>query len=166
MKDLKSPQRDPEAAFVRKAKAQRRVGVSAKCKCGETRPEALIRKSQQVICHECMRKQEGKTTMDNDHPAGKANNPTVLAVPVNDHRADLNLAQLDWPQPTLENPEGCPLLAGAGCIRGFIDRVSYLLKKLIMWIPEMLEQLSAFLKRKLGPKWWVGTELEKFAPKK
>ena len=103
--------------------------------------------------------------MDDDHPAGRANSRTVLAVPVNDHRAELNVAQYDWPNETLQNPEGCPLLAGAGCIRGFVDRIIYLLKKLVLWIPEMLEQLSAFLKQKLGPKWWVGTELEKYSPK-
>jgi len=165
MKDIKLPKRDPEAAYVRHAIAQRRVGMGAKCACGEARPEALIPNSKPTMCHECQRKQERKTIMDDDHPAGRANSRTVLAVPVNDHRAELTVAQHDWPKETLENPEGDPLLAGAGCIRGSIDRIIYLLKKLVLWIPEMLEQLSAFLKQKLGPKWWVGTELEKYAPK-
>ena len=80
-------------------------------------------------------------------------------------RAELNVAQHDWPKETLENKERNPVLAAAGCVRGFVDRVIYLLKKLLLWIPEMLEALNKFLCQKLGPKWWVGTELEQFVPK-
>jgi hypothetical protein len=29
----------------------------------------------------------------------------------------------------------------------------------------MLEALDAFLTERLGPEWWVGTEMEPFAPK-
>jgi hypothetical protein len=29
----------------------------------------------------------------------------------------------------------------------------------------MLEILDEFLEKRLGPKWWVGTEMEPFAPK-
>jgi hypothetical protein len=31
---------------------------------------------------------------------------------------------------------------------------------------EMLEALDAFLKKRLGPEWWVGTEMERFAPRR
>jgi len=62
--DPKLPERDPGAARVRKAKARRRVGVGARCACGEVRPEALIAKSNPIICAACDRKKKGMTTMD------------------------------------------------------------------------------------------------------
>ena len=87
-------------------------------------------------------------------------------MPVNDHRAELSVAQYDWPKLTRENPDGCFLLAGAGCIRGFTDTVVYLIRTSLLWIAEMLESLSAFLVEKMGAKWWIGTPLEQFAPKR
>jgi hypothetical protein len=104
--------------------------------------------------------------MDNHHFAGEANNPLTVPTPVNDHRAELNVAQYDWPKETRENPDGCPLLAAAGCIRGFVDWVVYIIDKGLLWIAEMAEALSKFLTDKLGPKWWVGTILERFAPER
>jgi hypothetical protein len=50
---IKLPERKPEAAYARRAIARRRVGPNAKCACGETGPEALIRANKGVICHEC-----------------------------------------------------------------------------------------------------------------
>jgi hypothetical protein len=160
----KLPQRDPEAAWVRKVVAERSVGVNARCACGENRPKALIKGSKPIMCHECKRKKEGKITMDNHHFAGKANSPITIQVPANDHCAELNVAQYDWPKQALENPDGSPLLAAAGCIRGFIDYILYLIEKGLRWIADMLEAADAFLGKQLGSKWWVGTELEKFAP--
>jgi len=77
----------------------------------------------------------------------------------------LSVAQYDWPKKTRENPDGSPFLAAAACIRGFIDYVYYLIVKGIVRIPEMLEAADALLALQLGPKWWVGTDLERFAPK-
>jgi len=161
----KLPQRDPEGAWVRKATAQRRVGIDAMCACGENRPEALIRRTNTIICHECVRKRKGQTTVDEHHFAAEANSPIKVPTPVNDHRAELSVAQYDWPKKTRENPDGSPFLAAAGCIRGFIDYVHYLIVKGMIRIPEMLEAADALLALQLGPKWWVGTDLEKFAPK-
>lgn len=160
------PLRDPGAAHVRKAKAARRAGMGAQCACGESRPEALIANTNPTICAACDREKKGKITVDNHHPFGKANNPTTIEVPVNDHRAELSPAQHDWPKETLENPEGSPLLSAAAGVRGFIDTLFYLIKKGLSWIAEALEWLHAFLRAKLGPKWWVGTPLEQFAPKR
>jgi hypothetical protein len=97
--------------------------------------------------------------------AGKANDRTTIPVPVNDHRTELSPAQYDWSKATLENPEGSPLLASAACIRGFVDTVIYLIKALLLPKAEMLEVLDAYLKSKLGPKWWENTPLERFVPK-
>jgi len=104
--------------------------------------------------------------MDKHHFAGRANNPATIPVPVNDHRARLSVAQSDWPKPTLINAQGSPLLAAAGCIRGFIDTVLYLIEEGLLWIADMLEKLDEFLRKELGPQWWQGTEINDFAPKK
>jgi len=160
----KLPQRDPSAAYVRKAIAARRVG-DRKCACGESRSEALIPGSDPIMCHECWRKQEGKTVMDDHHPAGDANDPTTIPTPVNDHRAELNVAQYDWPKPTLENTDASPLLARAACIRGYLDTNEYLAERLLLPGAEVYELLDELLREKFGEKWWTNTELEKFVPK-
>jgi len=164
MSDIELPPRDPVDVYVRKAAAARRTGVGKQCACGEARPEALVKNSNPTICAACTRKKRGHTTMDDHHIAAEANNPLTVPVPVNDHRAELSVAQYDWPKETRENPDGCPLLAAAGCIRGFVDWVIYIIKKGLLWTAEMLEALSKFLADKLGLKWWVGTPLERFAP--
>ncbi len=162
----KLPLRNPVAAYGRKAIAERRVGNNSQCACGENRPEALIPQSKPTICAACKRIANGQSTWDRHHPAGKANNPATIPVPVNDHRTWLSVAQHDWPKETRENPDGSPLLAAAASIRGYMDTDSYLIEKLLLRNPEMLERLDAFLVKELGPKWWVSTELEQFAPKR
>jgi hypothetical protein len=117
-----------------------------------------------MICAACKRKKEEKTTVDNHHVAGKANSPVTMPVPVNDHRADLSASQQDWPKETLQNPDGSPLLVAAAHIRGFVDYLVYLAKKFLHWSAEMLEELDKFLRQRLGPQWWRGTPLERFAP--
>ena len=159
----KSPQRDPEAAYVRKVIAARRIGCR-KCACGEGRPEALIRDSNPMICVACQRKQRGHTTFDLHHPAADANSPTKTPIWVSDHVAVLNVLQHDWPKTTLENPDRSPLLAAAGRNRGYIETNAYLVDVLLRQNTEVLEVLDAYLVKRLGEKWWVDTELEKFAP--
>lgn len=135
--------------------AARRVGVNAKCDCGEARPEALIARSVHVICTECQRKMERKSTLDRHHFAGKPNSPITIDVPANDHRADLSVAQMDWPKRTRENPDNSPLLSAAASIRGFIDTMIYLINKGLEWIAAMLEKADAVLTETLGPNWWA-----------
>lgn len=162
----KPPRRDPSSAHRRKVVAARRVGVGARCACGEDRPEALIAGSNPPICAACERAANGLTTDDGHHYAGRANNPARVLIPVNDHRAVLTVAQAEWPKSTLTNAEGSPLLAGAACLRGFIDTILYLIEKGPLWVAEMLEKLDQLLNRKLGSRWWVNTEIQQFAPKK
>lgn len=164
MKNKHLPENDPISAFQRNAVAARRAGEGAHCNCGENRARALDTGSSPRICAACKRKKEGKTIFDNHHIAGEANNPATAPVFVNDHRAYLNAAQYDWPKTTLENPEGCPLLAAAGCIRGVIDYLHYLIDRFLRWIPELLESLSAFLRDMGGLNWWAGTPIAAFVP--
>jgi hypothetical protein len=161
----KLPLRNPEAAWLRKTTASRRVGVNATCACGETRPEALIRTSKPTICHECRRKEEGKSVVDNHHVFGQSNSPVTVPTPVNDHRAEVSVAQYDWPKKTLENPEGSPFLAAAGVVRGFINYIHYLIEKGLAWVVLLLEAADELFTVVIGQKYWVGTTLEKFAPK-
>jgi len=160
----KLPIRDPIAAHQRKAVAARRFGENAQCACGESRPEALIAGSSPTICAACGRKKRGKTSLDKHHVASRANSPITIPVPVNDHRARLSVDQYDWPKQTRTNPDGSPILATAASLRGYSDTTVHLMETLLN--PEMLEALEALLTEKLGPKWWIGTPLEKYAPKR
>jgi len=156
------PVPSPRAAAIRrKAIAARRAGEKV-CACGENRPEALIKYRDPAICMECDREQRGVSTVDIHHVAGKANSPVTMPVLANDHQAVLNVAQYEWPQKTLENPDGSPLLALAARARGYMDTDDYLKKKLLSPNPELLELLDAFLTEKFGPQWWRNTELERF----
>lgn len=157
---MKQSPPDPIRKFQRKAVAVRRAGKNAHCACGETRVEALVAGGS--LCAACTRTTKGQTTLDDHHVAGRRNSRVTVPVPVNDHRAVLSEAQYDWPKATLENPAGCPLLLAAGCIRGFIDTAFYLIDRLLRWIAEMLELLSAVLVERLGPEWWFDTLLAQF----
>jgi hypothetical protein len=163
---IKGKARDPIGTYQRKESAARRVGEDQRCACGEDRPEALIAGSDPMMCAACDRKRYGESPFDDHHVAGKSNNPTTTRIPVNDHRAEISPKQYEWPPETLENKHGSPLLAAAGCIRGCIDTIVYLLQKLLLWIAEMLELLDKILAEKLGPKWWIGTEVERFKAKR
>lgn len=161
----KIPQRDPISAHRRKSAAARRVGQNAQCTyCSETRPEALNAKSRPIACEQCQREKRGKTTMDQHHVAGKANSPITTSIPANDHHAQLNVAQQDWPKKTLENRDGCPLLRAAACLRGFVDTVVYYFEIFVLWVAEMLELLSDYLIEAWGHRWWLNTEFARFAP--
>jgi hypothetical protein len=160
----KIPVRDPIAAHQRKAVVARRFGKDAQCACGESRPEALLSGRNPAICAACDRKKHNKRTLDDHHVAGEANSPITIPVPVNDHRAHLSVEQYNWPRQTLENPNGSPLLAAAASLRGYSDTTIYLLEMLLH--PEMLEALDALLNEQLGPKWWIGTPMEKYASKR
>jgi hypothetical protein len=160
------PPLDPIKAYQREATAARRVGEDAKCEtCGETRTGALNSTQRPLKCEECQRKTEGRTTMDAHHIAGKANSPITTSIPANDHRAELTVAQHNWPRETLENPDGDPLLRCAASIRGFMDTLRYFMKVFLLPAAELLECLSAILKAMLGRKWWLKTELKRFTKK-
>lgn len=103
--------------------------------------------------------------MDRHHPAGRANHPLTVSVPVNDHRAELTEAQYRWPTTTLENPDGDPLLRASACIRGFVETVVYQMKEMLLWIADLLEQLSAHLVQLWGRRWWRKTDFAEFARK-
>lgn len=154
----KHPSSDPIRTAKRKSVAERRVGIGVACACGEKRPKALIARSNPMICEECNRRKQDRTIYDDHHVAGKANHPFTIPVLANDHRAVLSEAQYDWPKATRENPNGSPLLSVAGRIRGFCDMILYLVKELLLSIPEFLENLDASLISRFGPALWSSLE--------
>jgi len=144
--------RNPRAAYRRQALAERRCGIGAKCKCGESRPLALIPGSVPTICAGCDRRKRGRRKSDDHHIVGKANGPLTMRMPVNDHRGFLSREQSEWPRKTLENPDGNPLLTKAAFIRGYIDTSAYLHQQLLLPAAEILEFLETTESRKLGKK--------------
>lgn len=158
MMSRRLPKRDPLGACQREAIAERRVGFDAQCACGESRPFALIANTEPRICAECECRNEGRTTKEKHHVAGKQNSPIRIMIPINDHRARLSEDQRDWPKDTLRNPDHSPLLTAAACIRGFIDTVIYLAEELLLWVAERLEAANEYLISRLGPRWWTNIE--------
>lgn len=157
---------DPLAAARRNSAETRRLGIGRECAlCGENRAAALISQSNPLICAECQRLKDGRSTRDDHHVAGKANYPLTIPVPANDHRAILSKDQYDWPRKTRENPDRSPLLQAAACIRGFYDTLVYLTEKMLLWIAELLEKVDAFLEAHFGRKWWTQKEFREFVPR-
>lgn len=169
---MKGRQRDPIARGARKAAAARRAAGRACTSChhlrpgrpAEDRPEALVTDREPIICYECMMIKAGRPPFEPDHTAGRHNSDLTLLVPANDHRAILSQNQYDWPKETLRNPEASPLLAAAAALRGFSNIVTYLLDKLIIAAALLLEALDIYLFEELGPKWWLGTTIERWKP--
>jgi hypothetical protein len=159
------PSHNLRAEHCRKVLAARRIGVNAKCSCGETHPEALTRKNGKVMCASCVRKARGHSDTDHHHVFGQANSDFIMLIPVNDHRVDLSGPQNAWPPNTLQNPERSPLLARAAFIRGFADIHAYLIGRFLLPSAEILELLDTELKKKLGKKWWKRTKLNGLEPK-
>jgi len=127
---------------------------------------ALIPGSKPTICASCQRVKLGRSTLDNHHPAGEANDPTTIPIPVNDHRAILSAQQYEWPPETWKNTSGSPLLASAACVRGYCETDTYLAASLLLPKAEMLEALEVFLVEQFGSEWWIGTDMERFVPKR
>jgi len=158
--------RDPIGYELRRSRAQRRVGFGAECSwCGEDRPEALIAGSSPLICAECRREADEQPVMDLHHVSGRANDSLTIPVPVNDHRAELSTAMMDWPKETRENPDGSHLLAIAGRIRGFCDIHIYLIESLLLPSAELLEHLHALFAKRLGRKYWTKPVSQRYRAK-
>lgn len=163
-KRTRTTEAKPTDRFARRAHARRRVGIGARCRCGERRAATLVTKSNPKICQKCQRAAQQKSTLDDHHVAGESNDPTTVKIPTNDHVAELTDRQRDWPEQTLRNPDRDPLLKGAACIRGVRDTIVYLVDGVILWIAHMLEAASAWLTDTLGRRYWYLTPLEAFAP--
>ncbi len=150
-------ERDPIGAWLRSSRAQRRVGRSAACACGESRPFALISGRSPPICFRCERLAHGREPYELNHVFGKANSPLTIRYPVNDHRAVFNVKQLDWTPETLENVSGDPLLEGMARFHGLDDNVVHMLADCIEFLPKM-ERVRELLVTVYGQNWLPALE--------
>jgi hypothetical protein len=106
-----------------------------------------------LSCYECQAKRQGRTLIEQHHPAGRNNDEFTVPIPANDHRI-LSDRQIDWPLDTLRNPNASPLRAAAATLRGWLDILAELIKRILGWVPEFLEDLDDFLLERLGSGWW------------
>jgi|HubBroStandDraft_4_1064222.scaffolds.fasta_scaffold00010_76 hypothetical protein len=144
---------DPIKSGARKAKTRRRVGVNATCtQCAEKRAEQLVRRSRPKLCLRCYARKHGTKETEGHHLGAEANSPVIVEVPITDHRT-LTEAQYEWPPKTWRNPDGSPLLAIAGTLRGIADFISDLIVAFINHLAEAAEDIDAWLRDKYGL-WW------------
>jgi hypothetical protein len=109
--------------------------------------------------------EDGHKTIDNHHPAGQNNNPNTVPIPVNDHRAELNEAQMDWSRLVRENPDRDPLVSVVAGLRGAADTIAYLVKWFIVTAADMLECFAEHMRQQHGSQWWRGTPFERHVPR-
>jgi hypothetical protein len=154
---------DPIKAGVRKAKTKRRVGAGAFCvDCGESHADMLVQHSRPKRCVTCHPLKVRRKKSDGHHLGAKANSPLTVEIPVKDHRTVTD-AQLDWPPQTLQNPDGSPVLAIAGCLRGIADFIADIITAFIRRLATATEEIDAVLREKYGL-WWKGTKLDGWQP--
>lgn len=143
---------DPER---RREAAYERLGTrTPRCRsCNEADPFVLTGTHPDIVCYQCQAVRDGKKPTEDHHLGGRHNYPFTVPIPANDHRR-LNDMQNDWPAQTLKNPEGSPLVSIAGLLRGWIDFLVLMVRKLTK-VPAALEDLNIRLTAYIGPAWWL-----------
>jgi hypothetical protein len=122
----------------------------------------LVKSSRPKRCLKCDAIKKGRKTTESHHIGAKANSPIIVEVPITDHRK-LSDAQNEWPPKTLQNPDGSPLLALAGSLRGIADFISDLITAFITHLAEAAEKIDAWLCQKHGL-WWKDGPLDGWQP--
>ncbi len=151
-------------SIVRQERKRRSLGDCNRCEsCGEIDPRCLSRVDGEARCYACQQEQAGKSAVENHHIAGQHNSPETVPVPANDHRV-LSDRQINWPDKTLRNPEGSPLLMAAAVIRGWLDVLRLIIERTAGWIPAFLEQVDAWLSEHLGHGYWKLPGFPKYRP--
>jgi len=154
---------DPIKSGARRAKAQRQVGRDAVCtQCGEKRSNMLVRRSRPRLCLRCYAVKHRKKDTDGHHLGAEANSPITVEVPIKDHRI-VTEAQYEWPPGTQQNPDGSPLIALAGCLRGIADFIGELITAFINRLAETAEDIDAWLRQQHGL-WWKGGPYDGWQP--
>src|SRR5690348_15527986 len=138
---------EPTDRDMRREAAYRRLGSrTPKCaQCEERDPIALTGSTPDILCYEHRRLAQGRSPDEDNPPAGAANSPLLIRLPGNDHRRLSDLQQ-DWPEGTLRNPDGSPLLKIAAMLRAWIDYLHQMLERGLGRIPPALEALDALLR--------------------
>src|SRR5215217_3044997 len=154
MKDDLGRERRREGRFERLGTRQPRCRY-----CPESNPFALQGIYPDIACHECAAQQAGRKTTEGHHVGGRHNSSVIVDMQANDHRVKSDM-QRDWPERTLRNPDGSPLLAAAAKIRDLLDQLRLIIDRAIEHIPTFLETLDERLRAKLGDRWWEELGLE------
>ncbi len=146
---------------MRKEAVYERLGTrQPRCRrCGESDPDTLQGIHPDITCYECAARQSGRLGSEQHHVAGRHNSPVTVAIPGNDHRV-LSGMQRDWPERTLRNLDGSPLLTAAAAIRGWLDVLVLIVQRTLVHIPSFLERLDEALRAKHGVRWWEELEFE------
>jgi hypothetical protein len=119
---------------------------------------------EQLICYEHRAEQQGRSPIEDQHPAGR-HNDAQFTVPFtgNLHRA-MDDGKKDWPTKTLLNPDGSPALKAAACVRATGDWLLMIVGCLLGWVALFLEWLDERLTDLHGRRWWEELGLpEQFA---
>jgi hypothetical protein len=128
--------------------------------CLERDPAALTGVFPNIACYEHDRRELGLPTWEGQHPSGEANDPdAVIPLPGNDHRV-WDDAKRDWPDRTLRNPDGSPLLRAAAAVRSLLDWFNFIAERLLGWIAPFLERLDEALRSMHGDEWWTRLGLD------
>jgi hypothetical protein len=117
--------------------------------CVERHPFCLTGAGSSVLCYE----HALDRWTEDQHWLGQHNDPLTSPIPANDHRFISELQSL-WPQETLRNPDGSPLLKSAAALRAWLDVMRLLIERVVGRIPPFLEQLDTWLRERLGARWW------------
>ena len=110
----------------------------------------------------CYARQGREDAGEGHHIAARANSPVIIKVPINDHRP-LSEAQYEWPPSTVQNPDGSPLIALAGSLRGMADLLGELFVRFMHALADLAENVDGWLRDRHGL-WWKGTEFDGWQP--
>jgi hypothetical protein len=122
--------------------------------CDETCPLALTGVEPEILCYEHASILAGRPWLEEHHPPGQHNDQFTVPTPGNEHRVASELQSL-WPRETLRNPDGSPLLRAAAALRGWLNLLWLVMTRTVGWIPAFLEELDAYLRERLGERWWT-----------
>jgi hypothetical protein len=120
--------------------------------CEEICPFMLTGADPEIYCSEHEAIRHGRPWLQAHHPPGQHNDPRTILLPANYHSV-LSELQYRWPRETLRNADGSPLLQAAALTRGLLD-VLYVVIVIASGVPVLLENLDAFLRERLGERWW------------
>lgn len=107
-----------------------------------------------LLCYEHAAEAAGRSPVELQHPAGRANDPGFTTPFLGNLHRLMDEAKREWPERTVRNPEGSPMLKGAACVRAVNDWLRLIIERLLGWLPEFLEAADAALTEQYGPRWW------------
>lgn len=147
-----------EAMEDRREQRRRALGdVRPRCSepgCDEVDPLALTGVAPEIFCYEHEAVRKNRPWSEGHHLAGRRNDEETVGVPGNDHRILSELQNVRWARDTLRNPDASPLLRAAAALRGWLDVLTLIVTRTAGWVPPFLEQLDAWLREQIGPRWW------------